>query len=51
MYQTMAASLVAFTLLFAVLLWYRARLAGEQALLESLRAEQSADEFGEVENG
>ncbi|NLB72020.1 MAG: cytochrome c biogenesis protein CcsA [Chloroflexi bacterium] len=51
MYQTMAASLVAFTLLFVVLLWHRTRLAGAQFLMDQLEAEQTAEEFGEVDNG
>ena len=51
MYQTMAAGLVAFTLLFVVLVWQRTRLAEATAVIDRLKAEQSAEEFGEVENG
>ncbi len=51
MYQTMAAGLVAFTLLFVVLLWQRTRLAEATTEIDRLKAEQNAEEFGEVENG
>ena len=46
MYQTMAVSLVAFTLLFAVLLWHRSRLAAGQAHLAELQAAQDEALFG-----
>lgn len=42
MYQTMAASIVAFTLLFVVLLWHRVRLEMAQRMLESEPEEGTA---------
>lgn len=50
MYQTMGVSVVAFTVLFVVLLSYRSRLAAAEAEVEALRAAQMNEEFGEVEN-
>ncbi len=48
MYQTMAVSIVAFTVLFAALLWRRSLLAARESELEILRAQTETLEFGEV---
>lgn len=50
MYQTMAVSIIAFTVLFAALLWHRSILAGLEAELEALRAQTETLEFGEVQD-
>jgi len=50
MYQTMAAGIIAFTVLFAALLWHRSILAAREAELEELKAQAEALEFGEVQN-
>lgn len=50
MYQTMAASIVTFTVLFAVLLWHRSILAARESEIETLRAQTEALEFGEVQD-
>jgi heme exporter protein C len=50
MYQTMAASIVAFTVLFAALLWHRSVLAAREAEIETLRAQTEVSEFGEVQD-
>jgi hypothetical protein len=44
----MAVSIVAFTVLFAALLWHRSLLAARESELEILRAQTEVMEFGEV---
>jgi len=50
MYQTMAASIVAFTVLFAALLWHRSILAARESKIDNLRAQTEVAEFGEVQD-
>ena len=50
MYQTMAAGIIAFTVLFAALLWHRSILAARESEIETLRAQTEALEFGEVQD-
>lgn len=50
MYQTMAASIITFTVLFAVLLWHRSILAARESEVETLRAQTETLEFGEVQD-
>ena len=50
MYQTMAVSIVAFTFLFAGLLWHRSILAARESEIDILRAQTEVAEFGEVQD-
>ena len=50
MYQTMAAGIVAFTVLFAALLWHRSILAAREMEIDSRRAQTETLEFGEVQD-
>ncbi len=50
MYQTMAASIIAFTVLFAALLWHRSIMAAREAELDALREQAETQEFGEVQD-
>ena len=50
MYQTMAASIIAFTVLFAALLWHRSILAARESEIDNLRAQTEVAEFGEVQD-